>query len=229
MRFDIVTIFPELFSDFTKQSLIARAIKKKLISIKAYDLRKWTHDRHKTVDDRPYGGGAGMILKTQPIYDAVRFLKNKKLRIKKNKTRVLLLSAKGKQFTQKDAYRLSEYNQLILISGRYEGVDERVADYIADEEISIGPYVVFGGEIPSMLVIEAVSRLVPGVIANEESLKEESFSNNSCSLMREYPQYTRPEVFVLGKKRLPVPSVLLSGNHKEIEKWRKKQTKTSKR
>jgi len=229
MRFDIVTIFPELFSDFTKQSLIARAIKKKLISIKAYDLRKWTHDRHKTVDDRPYGGGAGMILKTQPIYDAVRFLKNKKLRIKKNKTRVLLLSAKGKQFTQKDAYRLSEYNQLILISGRYEGVDERVADYIADEEISIGPYVVFGGEIPSMLVIEAVSRLVPGVIANEESLKEESFSNNSCSLMREYPQYTRPEVFVLGKKRLPVPSVLLSGNHKEIEKWRKKQMKTSKR
>lgn len=242
MHFDIITIFPEIFDSFISQSLIARAIKKRLISIRVHNLRDWTNDPHKTVDGRPYGGGAGMVLKVEPIYKAVQSLKSKfKNQNGKLKSRIILLSAKGKQFTQKDARRLSKYGQLIFICGRYEGVDERVAQYIADEEISVGPYVLFGGEVPAMTIIEAVSRLIPGVVAKEESIQNESFSDTNSEI-KEYPQYTRPEVFepiakrkaqsvskkndlrlaISDKQAWRVPKVLLSGNHKKIASWRKK-------
>lgn len=220
MKIDIITIFPNLFSGFLTESLLARAQKKKLITIKTHDLRRWTTNKHKTVDDRPYGGGAGMVLKIEPIFRAVKSLKVKKF---KKKIRIILLSAKGKTFTQKDARRLVKYEQLIFICGRYEGVDERVAKYVADEEVSIGNYVLFGGEVASMVVIEAVSRLIPGVVQKEESIKNESFSDKE-SKVKEYPQYTRPEIFVLGKNKLRVPNVLLSGNHKKIEEWRRRNT-----
>ena len=151
-KFDVITIFSDLFDDFKSQSLIARAIKKRLITIKAHDLRAWTKDKHRTIDARPYGGGVGMVLMTEPIMKAVKKVRGKK------KSRVILMSAKGKQFTQKDAWRLSKYDQLVFIAGRYEGVDERVAKNIADEELSVGPYVLFGGEVPSMIIMEAVSR-----------------------------------------------------------------------
>ncbi|MDP3697046.1 MAG: tRNA (guanosine(37)-N1)-methyltransferase TrmD [Candidatus Taylorbacteria bacterium] len=227
MKFDIITIFPDLFFGFLSESLLARAQKKRLITIKTHNLRKWTTDKHKTVDDRPYGGGAGMVLKIEPIWKAVQFLRpNLKFKISnlKFRSRVILLSAKGKTFTQKDARRLSKYDQIIFICGRYEGVDERVAKHVADEEISIGNYVLFGGEVASMVVIEAVSRLIPGVVQKEESIKNESFSDKEAK-EKEYPQYTRPEIFFLGKKKLKVPDVLLSGNHKNINEWRKKNSK----
>jgi len=252
MKFDIITIFPSIFTNFLNESLLARAQVKKLLSIKTHDLRKWTKDKHKTVDDRPYGGGAGMLLKIEPIFRAVESLKVKKFKSSKLKTknlklktRTILLSAKGKTFTQKDARRLVKYDQIILICGRYEGVDERVAQYVADEEISIGDYVLFGGEVPAMVLVEAVSRLVPGVVAKEESVKNESFSNwkleiGNWKFNLEYPQYTRPEAIKLkvsakggpasggksGKSKvLRVPKVLLSGDHKKIMEWREKQSK----
>ena len=235
MKFDVITIFPGLLDSFLKESLLARAQKKRLLSVKAHDLRKWTTDNHKTVDDRPYGGGVGMVLKVEPIWSAVSTLKSKVKSpargtgSQKSKVRTILLSAKGKTFTQRDARRLAKYDQLILICGRYEGVDERVAKYVADEEISVGNYVLFGGEVPAMVLIEAVSRLVPGVVAKEESIKNESFSDEKAK-EKEYPQYTRPEDVKLkvksGKfKVLKVPKVLLSGDHKKIEEWRKKFSK----
>ena len=217
MKIDIITIFPNIFDSFLKESLLARAQKKKLIKINLHNLRKWTDDNHKTVDGRPYGGGAGMVLKFEPIYKAVKSVK-----AKKGKTRVVLLSAKGKTFDQKKAQQLTKYDQVVFICGRYEGVDERVAKHVADEEISIGNYVLFGGEIPSMVIMEAVSRLLPGVVAKEESIKNESFTKG---IIREHPHYTRPEVFVLNGKKLKVPPVLLSGNHKDIEEWRAKNSK----
>ncbi len=215
-RFDIITIFPELFGDFAGQSLIARAIKKKFISIKAHQLRDWTTDNHKTVDGRPYGGGAGMVMMIEPISKAI-----KKIR-KPTKSRVILLSASGKQFTQRDARRLTKYDQLVFICGRYEGVDERVADTVADEELSVGPYVLFGGEVPSMIIMEAVSRLIPGVVQKAASVEDES---HTVEGVLEYPQYTRPEVFALGKKKLKVPPVLLSGDHAKIAAWRNSNRK----
>lgn len=238
MKIDIITIFPEIFKSFLNESLLARAITKKLILIKAHNLRDWTNDPHKTVDDRPYGGGAGMVLKIEPIFKAVKELTLRQAQgsRKQNHSRVILLSAKGKQFTQKDARRLVKYDRLIFICGRYEGVDERVAKYITDEEISVGNYVLFGGEIPAMTIIEAVSRLIPGVVAKEESIKNESFSDKQ-SIEKEYPQYTRPEVFnpnaklktqnskSLKKGNQPgwkVPKILLSGDHKKIKEWRRK-------
>jgi tRNA (guanine37-N1)-methyltransferase len=215
-KFDIITIFPDLFRDFAGQSLIARAIKKKLISLKAHQLRDWTSDNHKTVDGRPYGGGAGMVMLIEPIFKAV-----KKVR-KATKSRVILLSASGKQFTQKDARRLTKYDQLVFICGRYEGVDERVSDAIADEEFSVGPYVLFGGEVPSMVIMEAVSRLIPGVVQKEASVQDES---HTVEGVLEYPQYSRPEVFRLKRKALKVPPVLLSGNHANVADWRAKNRK----
>lgn len=239
MKIDAITIFPNLFSGFLTESLLARAQAKKLLTIEIHDLRKWTTDKHKTVDDRPYGGGVGMVLKIQPIYDAVEFLKpNLKFKIKnlKFRSRIILLSAKGKTFTQKDARRLAKCDQLILICGRYEGVDERVAKYVADEEISIGNFVLFGGEVASMVIIEAVSRLIPGVVQKEESIKNESFSDKEAEI-KEYPQYTRPEIFraklaheggKAGKQKVwKVPDVLLSGDHKRIKEWREKLQKNS--
>ncbi len=214
MKFDLITIFPKIFDSYFDESILARAQKKNLIKIKTHDLRQWTTDKHKSVDDSPYGGGPGMIFKVEPIYKAI-----KKLAPRKNKkTRIILFSAKGKQFTQADARRLAKYDQLILICGHYEGVDERVAEHIADEELSVGNFVLTGGEIPAMIVIDAVSRLLPGVLGKKESLKQESFSEDGYL---EYPQYTRPEKF----RGWKVPEVLLGGNHKEIEKWRIKNSK----
>lgn len=219
MKFDIITIFPDLFKGFLTESLLARAQSKKLLSIKIHNLRKWTGDKHKTVDDRPYGGGAGMVLKVEPIYKAIKSLKKNK------KVRVILLSAKGKTFDQKKAVQLSKYGQVILICGRYEGVDERVAKYVADEEISIGNYVLFGGEVAAMVLVETISRLIPKVVAKEESVKNESFSDKEAKI-KEHPQYTRPEVFKMGSKKLRVPPVLISGDHRKIEEWREKHSKS---
>lgn len=208
MRYDIITIFPDIFKGFLNESLLARAQKKKIITVKVHNLRRWTSDKHKTVDDRPFGGGPGMVLKVEPILKAVKGLKSKD---KDRKKRVILFSPRGKKFTQADAKRLAKYDQLILICGRYEGVDERVADFIADEVISIGDYVLNGGEVAVMVIMEAVSRIVPGFIVKSESTTK-----------TDHAQYTRPETVVInGKKRL-VPKVLLSGNHKKIDEWRKK-------
>ena len=211
IKFDIISIFPEIFGSYFKESIIKRAIKKRLIKVNIHNLRKWTRDKHKTVDDRPFGGGIGMVLKIEPIYKAIKALKKKK-------SKVVLFTPRGKKFDQKMAYRLSKANQLILICGRYEGVDERVAKYMADEEISIGDYDLMGGELPAMVVIETISRLIPGVLGKPQLLKERITKEKGFI---EYPQYTRPEVF----KKWPVPKVLLSGNHKKIAEWRKKHGK----
>jgi len=219
MKFDVITIFPKLFENFLNESLLARAQRKKLIKFGVHDLRKWTTDNHKTVDDRPYGGGVGMVLKVEPILKAVVSIKGSVVRSKR-KQRVVLLSAKGKTFTQKDARRLAKYDQLVFVCGRYEGVDERVVKYIADEEISIGNYVLFGGEIPAMVVIEAVSRLIPGVVQKEESIINESFSDKEAQV-KEHAQYTRPETIIINGKKRSVPRVLLSGNHAKIKEWRR--------
>ena len=220
LTFDVITIFPEIFNSYLKESLIARAQKKKLIKINVHNLRKWTTDRHQTVDDRPFGGGLGMVLKIEPIYKAVQFLKSK---IKNKKLKIILFTPRGKKFNQKMAYQLSKLNQLIMICGRYEGVDERVAKHIADLELSIGDYDLMGGELPAMIVMETVARLVPGVLGKPELLKERITKEKGFI---EYPQYTRPEVFK-SKKGLKwrVPRVLLSGNHKKIEEWRRKHQK----
>src|SRR3989338_4735042 len=240
MRFDVITIFPDLFESFKKEALISRAQEKKLISINTHFLRDYTSDAHKTVDDRPYGGGAGMVLMVEPIYKAVQEIKKQGstfLGIQGRtlkKTRVIVFSPKGKKFDQAMARKWSKFDQLIMICGRYEGIDERVAQYIADEEISIGDYILFGGEVPAMVVMEAVGRLIPGAVGKQSSLEDESFNDNGImdelSKRLEYPHFTRPEVFEIKKKsfgklrtkKLRVPKVLLSGDHKKIEEWRKK-------
>lgn len=210
VKFDVITIFPDIFKGFVEESLLARGQKKKILKIKVHNLRKWTHDRHQTVDDRPFGGGPGMVLKVEPISKAVSTLK-RKTKNEKRKTRIILFSPRGKKLTQADAKRLAKYDQLILICGRYEGVDERVADYVADEVISIGDFVLNGGEVAAMTVIETVSRLVPGFIAKKESA--EKF---------DHAQYTRPEVFEAKSKFWKVPKVLLSGDHRKIAAWRER-------
>jgi tRNA (guanine37-N1)-methyltransferase len=212
MIFDIITIFPYIFDSYFTESIIKRAQDKRLVKINIHNLRDYTSDKHKTVDDKPYGGGPGMVMMVGPIFKAVKTLKKSK--VKSPKLKVILFSPKGKKFDQKMAQRFSRLDRLIMICGRYEGVDERVAKYIADEEVSIGDYVLTGGEVPAMIVVDAVTRLIPGVIA-VKSLKEESFNKKSL----EYPQYTRPGNFQEWK----VPKVLLSGNHKKIEEWRKKK------
>jgi tRNA (guanine37-N1)-methyltransferase len=217
LRFDIITIFPKAFDSYLNESIIKRAQKQKNIEVRIHNLRDFTNDRHKTVDDRPFGGGAGMILKIKPIYKAL-----KKIVLKNKKSTIVLLSAKGKLFTQQKARKFSKLEQIILICGHYEGIDERVAKYLADEEISIGQYVLTGGELPALTILDATTRLLPGVI-KEQSLKEESFSKTN---QIEYPQYTRPEKFKIGKKNICAPKVLLSGNHKNIEIWKNKFRKT---
>jgi tRNA (guanine37-N1)-methyltransferase len=213
MQFDIITIFPSLFDSFLKESLIEKAILKKHIQINVHDLRKWTEDSHKTVDEKPFGGGSGMVMKIEPIYKAVKELKKG--------GKVILFTPRGKKFNQKKAHDLSKCSQLVMICGRYEGVDERVAKHIADEEISLGDYVLMGGELPAMIVTEVVSRLVPGVIGKDSFLKERKKEEGFL----EYPQYTRPESFLIDSKERKVPKVLLSGDHKKIEEWKSKKGK----
>ena len=223
MKFNIITIFPQIFNSYFNESILARAQKEKLIKINVHNLRDYTEDKHNTVDDTPYGGGAGMVFKVEPIYKALKKIvgKNKlKCFRKKNnpKTKIILLSAKGKKFDQAMARRFSKLDNLILICGRYEGVDERVAKYLVDEEISVGDYILTGGEIPAMTVVDSVSRLIKGVVGNKESIKEESFSKKDYL---EYPHYTKPSSFSPDKKtNWKVPEVLLSGDHRKIEEWR---------
>ena len=208
MQFDIITLFPSLFDSFVSESLIAKARDKKLVDIRVHNLRDFTNDKHHTADDKPYGGGAGMLLKIEPLVTALKKIKRKK------NSRVILLSPAGKQFTQKRADGLAKkYDQLIFVCGRYEGVDARIKHYI-DEAISIGPYILNGGEVAAMAVIESVFRLIPGALGNPDSLKDETWNKDTD---REYPQYTRPEVFD-GHR---VPKVLLSGYHKKIEEWKR--------
>ena len=227
IKFNIITIFPDIFNSYLRDSLIDRALKKKLIKIKVHNLRKWTTDRHQTVDDRPYGGGLGMVFKVEPVFKAVKEILKKS---KNKKKKIILFTPRGKKFNQKLAYNLSKIDEIIMICGRYEGVDERVAKHIADMELSIGDYDLMGGELPAMVVIETVSRLIPGVLGKEELLKERITKDKGFI---EYPQYTRPEVFepkgkikAKSPKKWKTPKVLISGNHKEIEKWRDKYKKT---
>lgn len=230
--FDILTIFPEIVEPYLGASILKRAQEKKLAKMAAHDLRKWTKDKHRSVDDAPYGGGPGMVMKVEPMYEAVKALAPGSRTKKRKKTRVLLTSAAGRPFDQRRArYYQSRYDHLIIICGRYEGVDHRVAQHIADEEVSVGPYVLTGGELPALTVVDAVTRLIPGVI-QEASLEEESFNQLPVtsdqlpvgdSPIGEYPQYTRPEVFSPKKGvEWRVPGVLLEGNHAKIAEWRKK-------
>ncbi|MBU0963851.1 tRNA (guanosine(37)-N1)-methyltransferase TrmD, partial [Patescibacteria group bacterium] len=220
MRFDVITIFPEIFNSYFNESIIKRARKKKKINIKIHDLRKYTSDKHKTVDDRPYGGGPGMVLKIEPLYKCLKAIKKKSARggsATGGKSKTILLSAKGKTFNQTLASHYKNLDQLILICGHYEGVDERIKKYI-DQEISIGNYVLTGGEVPAMVIVDSITRLIPGVLGDKNSPKDETFSKSKYYI--EYPHYTRPENF----KGQKVPEVLLSGNHSKIANWRQKQS-----
>lgn len=207
MKFDILTLFPEMFEPI-KQSIIGRAVKSNKLEINLVNIRDFSKDKHKHVDDTPYGGGAGMLIKPDVVFDAYKSLDIKS-------AKVIYLSPQGKTLNQEMVESLSKENHLILLCGHYEGIDQRVLDEIVDEEISIGDYVLTGGELPAMVLLESVSRYVDGVLAND-SIKDESFSNG----LLEYPQYTKPEIFNDKK----VPEVLLSGHHANIDKWRRQQS-----
>lgn len=210
MRIDIISIFPEMFPGPLGHSIMGRAREQGLVELAIHNLRDYTADKHRTVDDAPYGGGAGMVMKPEPIFRAVRSLRCKK------RTRTILLSPQGKVFTQDMAWELSRETQLILICGHYEGVDERVRQYLVTDEISTGDYILTGGEIPAMLLVDAVVRLLPGVLGRYNSVHEESFTDN----LLEYPHYTRPSQW----EGMGVPPILLSGHHEEIRRWRRKES-----
>ncbi len=215
MRFDIVTIFPEYFSGALSHGIVRRARENGLLTVELQDLREFTSDRHRTVDDRPFGGGAGMVLKPEPIFAAVE-----KLRGGESRARVVLLSPQGRLFTQSVAARLAALEHVILLCGRYEGVDERVATSLADEELSVGDYVLSGGEPAAVIVVDTVTRLLPGALGNEESSVQESFSTESApGGILDYPHYTRPAVF----RGMAAPEILLSGHHEEVRRWRRKR------
>ncbi len=214
MKFDIITIFPQIFDSYFNESIIKRAQKSKIIKIKTHNLRDFTNDKHKTVDDTVYGGGAGMLIKIEPLYRAIKKIAGKK---KTKAQKIILLSAKGKKWDQQLAQKYSKLKNVTFICGRYEGVDDRITNFI-DEEISIGDYVLTGGELGAMIIIDSITRLLPGVLGNSESLEDES--HNKKGLL-EYPQYTKPAVFTAGKKKYKIPDVLLSGNHALIAKWKK--------
>ena len=209
MKIDIVTIFPKVFKPILGESIIKRAQKKGLLKIAVYNLRDYTKDKHKKIDDRPFGGGPGMVFTPQPIFDAVKCIK------KGRGTKVVLLTPQGETLNQKLAQKLSKNKHLILICGHYEGIDERVRTSLVDEEVSIGDYILTGGELPAMVLVDTIVRLLPGVLGDKDSVKLESF----CRGLLEYPQYTRPANYK-GKK---VPKVLLSGDHQAIASWRKEQ------
>ena len=210
LKIDVLTLFPAMFAGPLDESIIMRARKSGLLDLKIHQLRDWTHDKHKTVDDHPFGGGPGMLLKPQPIFEAVESLK-------REGTKVILLSPSGRKFDQKIAQELAQEKDLLLVTGHYEGFDERIREALADDELSIGDYVLTNGALPAMVVIDAVARLLPGVLGDDESSHDESFSHG----LLEYPQWTRPADF----RGLKVPEVLLNGNHAEIEKWRREQAK----
>ncbi|NTW45495.1 MAG: tRNA (guanosine(37)-N1)-methyltransferase TrmD [Candidatus Moranbacteria bacterium] len=217
MRFDFVSIFPECFDSYLGVSMMNRARQDGLVSFRFADPRKYATDKHHTVDDSPYGGGAGMVMKPEPLFACVEDLLSEG-EASRDRTRIILFSAKGRPFVQDDARRLvGSYDRLILIAGRYEGVDERVHEHLVDEELSIGEYVLTGGELPAMVVADAVTRLIPGVLGNAESAETESHSEEG---VLEHPQYTKPEEF----RGWRVPDVLLSGHHEEIRKWRERMS-----
>jgi len=210
LTIDIITIFPEMFSSILDESILKRAQEKELVTFRVHDLRDFTKDPHRKVDDRPFGGGPGMVMTPQPLVDAVKKVKGRR------KAHVIYLCPGGVTFTQAKAKALAKEKNIILVCGHYEGIDERVRETVVDESLSIGDYVLTGGEVPAMVVVDAVTRLIPGVLGKEASLEDESFENN----LLEYPQYTRPANFC-GKS---VPAVLLSGNHQAVKKWRMEQS-----
>ncbi|MBU4293525.1 MAG: tRNA (guanosine(37)-N1)-methyltransferase TrmD [Actinobacteria bacterium] len=216
LKIDVITIFPNIFDNFTNFGVIKEGINKKLCELNIYNLREFTEDKHKKVDDRPYGGGAGMVFMVQPMDSAVRHIKEKNDVLKINLQKTILMTPSGDKLNQNTLKYLSKMENLILICGRYEGVDERIKELAVDMEISIGDFILTGGEIPAMVLIDGVIRLLEGVVGKEESLKNESFEND----LLDYPQYTRPELY----KGLKVPDVLLSGNHSKIKKWREEKS-----
>jgi len=215
IHFDIVTIFPEVISAYTNSSIIKRAQEKELVKINIHNLRNWATDKHKSVDDKPYGGGPGMLMKIEPIFNCLKDLK-------KENSIVILTSPKGEKLTQKKLKELSANTNAhyIILCGHYEGFDQRIHDYLVDYEYSIGDYVLSGGELPALVLVDGITRLIPGVLGNEQSLISETFNSD----IPDYPQYTKPEEFNGWK----VPDILLSGNHKEIKKWRESMSKMSK-
>ena len=236
MKIDILTLFPKMFESPFEESIIARAVKNKIIDLNIHNLRDWATDNYGTVDDKPFGGGVGMLIKPEPVYKALDDIFNYQFSIFNNnedkrpkrdiaKTRVIMMSARGRRFDQEKAEELSRLDNIILLAGHYEGFDQRVSDYMVDEEISIGDYVLTGGEIPSMVIIDSVVRLLPGVLGKDKSSEIESFGEQEIGgkIVRtiEYPQYTRPQDF-LGTK---VPEILLSGDPKKIKEWQVEQTK----
>jgi len=222
MKFHLLSIFPDIFDSYINESILKRAQEKKIIKFKIHNLRDWTNDKHKSVDDAPYGGGAGMLMKIEPLYKALTAIKKLDKKIKPAKRKILLMSAAGKNWNQALAKKYSKLDELIFICGRYEGVDARLKNFI-DEEISVGDYVLTGGELPALTIIDSITRLLPGVLGNKESIIEESHSEDGIT---EYPQYTRPEIFRVGTKKYAVPKILLSGDHKKIKEWQKKNQKT---
>jgi tRNA (guanine37-N1)-methyltransferase len=237
MRFDLITIFPEFFAGPLGHGIVRRAREAGLIEVRVQDLREFTKDRHRTVDDRPFGGGEGMVMKPEPLFEAVESLLERgageatKPAARESNTAIVLLSAAGKRFTQETARRYAGLERIVFICGRYEGVDERVAEHLATEEISVGDFVLSGGELPAMLVIDAVTRLLPGALGNDASAQNESFSAAGSALtgadrptdddrngaVLDYPHYTRPAEF----RGWAVPEVLIGGNHAEVAKWRR--------
>jgi tRNA (guanine37-N1)-methyltransferase len=217
IKIDVITIFPDIFDDVAGFGVIKEAFKKNLCQLNIYNLRDFSDYKHGRIDDRPYGGGSGMILMPEPLDRAITFIKKKnKIKNIREKQKTVLLTPGGERLNQTGLKYLSKLENVILICGRYEGIDQRVVESLVDLELSIGDYVLTGGEIPAMVIIDGVLRLLPGVVGKEESLKTESFEDN----LLDYPQYTRPEVF----KGVSVPRVLLSGDHKKIKKWRKERS-----
>jgi len=216
LKIDVITIFPKIFGDITRFGIIKEAFKKNICRLNVYNLRDFSGCKQGKIDDRPYGGGAGMILMPEPLDRAVTFIKKKNKIRKKEKQKTILLTPRGERLNQGKLKYLSNLENIILVCGRYEGIDQRAVKWLIDAEISIGDYVLTGGEIPAMAVIDGVIRLLPGVVGKKESLETESFENN----LLDYPQYTRPLIF----KKTPVPRILLSGNHKDIQKWREKKS-----
>jgi tRNA (guanine37-N1)-methyltransferase len=208
MKIDVLTLFPGMFAGPLDESIIKRAREKGILDLRIHNWRDWAHDRHKTVDDRPFGGGPGMVLKPEPLFEAVESLAAPE-------TRVILMGPSGRKFTQQVAHELAGYRHLLLIAGSYEGFDDRVRSHLAHDELSIGDYVLTNGALPVMVVIDVVTRLLPGVLGDDESAREESFSDG----LLEYPHYTRPAEF----RGMKVPEILLSGHHAEIAKWRHEQ------
>lgn len=216
MQIDIITIFPSMFKAVLEASVLRIAQEKGLLKLKIHDLRNFTHNKHRQVDDVPYGGGPGMVMKPEPFFEAVESILGSRPEKIKDKARIILLTPQGEKLSQAKADKLAKEQGLVILCGHYEGVDERVREYLVTDEISIGDYVLTGGELPAMVLIETITRLIPGVLGNELSSKRDSFSQG----LLEHPHYTRPAVY----RGWSVPKVLLSGNHQTIKKWRHKET-----